>query len=342
LAWQATSPINLDQAPTPPSSEAVQVLARSEGSATISVPGATADQAARRIGEHFHLNGYRLEAGHPERGSYGKGSAYGRLVWGALTERYKFDLQVGANELGATVVVAMGMSGVSGGTIGRSKMSSEFERMVASLCQALRQSDTRQSVLPSGLGVAAEIDQLSRLRDRGVLTQAEFESAKARTLEGQGISGVLPGSATWQAPAPDESNPYGSLPSSDFPTIPSRADSAAVSFERVIRVPCPVAVAWPIIRDYMSSVQWVSYSGLAPGLVESRWLGSSGGSEWLTARVRSMEPIAPNHTEIQLTAWSEKYFSGFGLVPAVGRRATNRVLANHLDRFEVAVLPRLR
>jgi hypothetical protein len=333
------------------------ILNRTERSANIWVPGITVSQAAKCVDEFFRLNGYSREGGTPQRASYGKGSAYGRLALGVLAERYKFDVNVGHHESGATIVVAMGMSGVSGGTMGRSKMRSEFERVVEGLAVALPESSAGQSarlaaMMPASpdANLPTQLASLADLNAVGALTDAEFAAAKARLLAGQpqplkaGQSLIVDSVVAQTSSSPSalyQPNPNAPPVASGFPTIPCGADGAAVSYKRLFQVHCPAEVAFPIIWEYMTSSRWIHTPIPFPGIIESQWADSSHGDEWLTVKIRAMGPARLGETEIELIAWSDKAFEGFGLFLTLARRATTRILTNHLARFETTVLPRL-
>jgi hypothetical protein len=159
----------------------VRVVTRSDDWATIWVPGAGAGPVTDRVSEYFGLGGYRLVSGTAEEGTYGKGSASGRLVLGVLAERYKFDFEVGSRGTGSTVGVAKGMSGISGGTIGREKMRAEFERVVAGLCRALG-SEVHQAEPRTRPSIRRRLAELEDLWTSGTVTPDEYAAARARLL----------------------------------------------------------------------------------------------------------------------------------------------------------------
>jgi hypothetical protein len=109
------------------------VIARSDDESTLLI--ANKDQAATEqlLALFFGRAGYNVEGNHAGYLEYGKGSAYGRLMFGTFAQRFKFNVRVTPSPGGTLVTIAKGMSGSSGGTSGRAKMREEYARLVGEL-----------------------------------------------------------------------------------------------------------------------------------------------------------------------------------------------------------------
>ena len=88
---------------------------------------------AEKVMSFFSLQGYSLEKGVLENGVYGIGSAGTRFFLGGLVKRYKFNVSVSQESEKVRLSISKGMSGVSGGLIGMSKMKKEFNNIVMGL-----------------------------------------------------------------------------------------------------------------------------------------------------------------------------------------------------------------
>lgn len=86
---------------------------------------------ANKVAHFFEGEGYRLESGMPTDGFYGVGNNILRILFGAFVKRYRFHVTVLEYASGSSVTLEKGMSGVSGGAIGYSKMKKELERIKA-------------------------------------------------------------------------------------------------------------------------------------------------------------------------------------------------------------------
>ena len=166
-------------------------------------------------------------------------------------------------------------------------------------------------------------------------------------LQGRPL-GPVRGPVSWALPPQPAAEPSPvtgppSLPGSEFPVGPTRARPGTRSMQKLLQVQRPTAIVYPAVVACLASPPWIPdpASGAVVGLLESRWSGTKGSSEWLIARVRNTAPARPNDTEIELTAWSEESYPGRGLVLAAARRATDKILRNHIVRFEAAMRSRL-
>ncbi len=101
----------------------------SDGAATIAVTGVDAAAVTTALAAFFASEGYRLEEGTAANGAYGKGSPLKRLLLGSLAKRYKFSVNVTSADTTVEVAIGRGMSGTSGGLMGRSQMKKELERI---------------------------------------------------------------------------------------------------------------------------------------------------------------------------------------------------------------------
>jgi hypothetical protein len=104
---------------------------------TLVFSGATLDEIADKTALFMAARGYHLESGTKTQGVYVKGSAAARALVGALSKRAKFNVTVGNDEPNIAVVIAKGMTGMSGGFLGMSQMSKELGSLSAGLQSAI-------------------------------------------------------------------------------------------------------------------------------------------------------------------------------------------------------------
>ena len=102
---------------------------------TLCFQGVTPDGLGSQIATFFTREGYRHEAGALTGATYGKGSNVMRFLLGAFAKRFKFRVDVVAQDQFVWVKVSKAMSGMMGGVIGYSSMKKETGRIV----QAMRQ-----------------------------------------------------------------------------------------------------------------------------------------------------------------------------------------------------------
>ena len=96
---------------------------------TIILENGDAAKFAADLERFFASEGYRLEDGTPQNGTYAKGSGGAFAIVGAFSSRMKFKVQV-IDESGKTrLLVNKGMSGLWGGLIGKSKATNELSRV---------------------------------------------------------------------------------------------------------------------------------------------------------------------------------------------------------------------
>jgi hypothetical protein len=84
---------------------------------------------AASVATFFKAEGYKLEEGTPQNGDYGKGSEAMRVLFGGLTKRFKFRVQISAEAGKVRLSFAKAMSGAAGGIMGHSAMGKEFARL---------------------------------------------------------------------------------------------------------------------------------------------------------------------------------------------------------------------
>ena len=77
----------------------------------------------------FISEGYKLEEGTDSNGIYGKGSSGMRIILGGFAERYKFSIKITTEDAMQRLEFSLGMSGLSGGALGKSKTENEFQRL---------------------------------------------------------------------------------------------------------------------------------------------------------------------------------------------------------------------
>ncbi len=96
---------------------------------TIILENGNAAKFAADLERFFAAEGYRLEDGTPQNGTYARGSGGAFAITGAFSSRMKLKVQV-IDESGKTrLLVNKGMSGLWGGLIGKSKVTNEFSRV---------------------------------------------------------------------------------------------------------------------------------------------------------------------------------------------------------------------
>jgi hypothetical protein len=96
---------------------------------TIILENGDSAKFAADLERFFASEGYRLEDGTPQNGTYAKGGGGAFAITGAFSSRMKFKVQV-VDESGKTrLLINKGMSGLWGGFIGKSKVTNEFSRV---------------------------------------------------------------------------------------------------------------------------------------------------------------------------------------------------------------------
>jgi hypothetical protein len=116
---------------------AVVKSSESKESITLVFSGGTLDEIADKTALFLAARGYHLESGSKTQGVYTKGSAVARAFVGALSKRAKFNVTVGKDDANVAVVIAKGMSGMSGGILGMSQMGKELGSLSAGLQSAI-------------------------------------------------------------------------------------------------------------------------------------------------------------------------------------------------------------
>ena len=116
---------------------AVVKSSESKEAITLVFSGATLDEIADKTALFMAARGYHLESGTKTQGVYVKGSAAARALVGVLSKRAKFNVTVGKDEPHIAVVIAKGMTGMSGGLLGMSQMSKELGSLSAGLQSAI-------------------------------------------------------------------------------------------------------------------------------------------------------------------------------------------------------------
>jgi hypothetical protein len=96
---------------------------------TIILENGDAAKFADDLERFFASEGYRLEDGTPQNGTYARGGGGAFAIVGAFSSRMKFKVQI-VQESGKTrLMINRGMSGMWGGFIGKSKVTNELSRV---------------------------------------------------------------------------------------------------------------------------------------------------------------------------------------------------------------------
>jgi tetrahydromethanopterin S-methyltransferase subunit F len=106
-------------------------------SQTLVFSGAMVEEIADKAALFLAARGYTLESGVKTQGVYGRGSAAGRVLLGALSKRMKYNVTVGKDGENVALVIAKGMSGISGGLWGMSQEKKELQAIVTGLQGAI-------------------------------------------------------------------------------------------------------------------------------------------------------------------------------------------------------------
>ena len=105
----------------------VGTQASTGGGVRYAYTGADANAVASAVGEYFAGRGYSLEEGTPVNGTYGKGSAAMRALFGGFATRFKFKVAITPGQGVTELDFSKAMSGAMGGAIGASKMTREVK-----------------------------------------------------------------------------------------------------------------------------------------------------------------------------------------------------------------------
>ena len=84
---------------------------------------------ANAVNAMFTSEGYKLEEGTDNNGMYGKGSAGMRMILGGFVERHKFSVKINEEDSMQKLQFSAGMTGLSGGALGKSQTDREFRRL---------------------------------------------------------------------------------------------------------------------------------------------------------------------------------------------------------------------
>ena len=96
---------------------------------TILLEDGDAAKLAGDLERFFASEGYKLEDGTPQNGTYARGGGGAFAVVGAFSSRMKFKVQVAQEADKTRLLVNRGMSGIWGGFIGKSKITNELNRV---------------------------------------------------------------------------------------------------------------------------------------------------------------------------------------------------------------------
>jgi hypothetical protein len=116
---------------------AVVKSSETKESITLVFSGGTLEEIADKTALFLAARGYHLESGTKTQGMYVKGSAAARALVGALSKRAKFNVTVGKDDPNVAVVIAKGMTGMSGGFLGMAQMGKELGSLSAGLQSAI-------------------------------------------------------------------------------------------------------------------------------------------------------------------------------------------------------------
>lgn len=111
----------------------VQFQNSPDGGGLFCFEGNDIDMLAQDVQTFFISQGYRLESGSTEDGTYGVGSDLLRILFGAFVKRYKFDFAIQPKDKHVWLRISKGMSGAMGGAIGYVKMNKELARVMQGL-----------------------------------------------------------------------------------------------------------------------------------------------------------------------------------------------------------------
>ncbi|MCD4774703.1 MAG: hypothetical protein K8S15_01465 [Candidatus Aegiribacteria sp.] len=94
------------------------------------IAGISIDEIAHNIANIFLQEGYRLESGSPVNGVYSTGNSVCRILFGGFAKRYKFTINIYQNGPSTSLTISSGMTGMSGGLLGVSRMKKETDRIM--------------------------------------------------------------------------------------------------------------------------------------------------------------------------------------------------------------------
>jgi tetrahydromethanopterin S-methyltransferase subunit F len=99
--------------------------------------GATVEAVADKVALFMAARGYRLESGTKMQGVYGTGSAAAHAMLGAMVKRQKYNITVVQDGENVALVVAKGMTGMSGGLLSARRVKKEFAAIMSGLQESI-------------------------------------------------------------------------------------------------------------------------------------------------------------------------------------------------------------
>ena len=93
--------------------------------------GITKDELDKKIDEQMVLSGYKPVKGEPGNASYEKGNKVLRILLGAFSKYFKFDILTTVNSDEIKFELKKVTSGAAGGIVGVSQVNKELKRLAA-------------------------------------------------------------------------------------------------------------------------------------------------------------------------------------------------------------------
>lgn len=106
---------------------------------TLEFVGGDVAAVADKVAIFLSSRGYRLESGDRTQGVYGRGSAVGNVLAGALGGRQRFSVTIARNGEKIAVIISRAMTGWSGGMIGVSVVKKELQAITTGMQSFLLQ-----------------------------------------------------------------------------------------------------------------------------------------------------------------------------------------------------------
>jgi hypothetical protein len=92
--------------------------------------GISQDEMNNTVDKFFKSSGYKLKEGKPGNATYEKGNKTMRILFGAFSKHFVFQIKTYANEPDTVkVAVVKGTNGIAGGLVGMKQVKTELTRI---------------------------------------------------------------------------------------------------------------------------------------------------------------------------------------------------------------------
>jgi len=149
--------------------------------------GTTIAEVHKLATNFLAARGFEPESGTPERSTWTRGSAAGRLVAGGFVGRAKFTVIITQTADGVQLSFQSGMSGWSGSLVGVARERSQRKDFVDRLQSHINSLAVAPAIAPPTISSeddpGAALERLRDLRDRALLSEEEYQAKRSQIVD---------------------------------------------------------------------------------------------------------------------------------------------------------------